>query len=287
MQANYLLGSEQISNSDLANRFPEWKRQRFEKRVGIKRRFVTAESSLSLSSKLPLHAHASSTDILVYVTQTNEYAIPGDAFVFSSRLNLNCREIVQISSGCSGFVDALNIAISISRPNENIMIVCSDTYSSGINQNECRDVLLFSDCASFFYFNRDECSLLNYQTKIQTENYSSVQMLSSERIFTMNGRKVYAFVINEVIPFLLNNLDSSTEVLFLHQANKMMLGEIRLALANKFPTLELPILIEDGNTVSSSLTKLMVDYGLELSGKTVSYCGFGVGLKISLITLKF
>ena len=287
MIANYLLGEEEISNKDLAIKFPEWKMQRFERRVGIMRRFVTTETSLSLSTKLPIPGVGLTTDVLIYVTQTNEFAIPGDAFVFSSRLNLKCREIVQISSGCSGFADAMNLAITISKPGENIMIVCSDTYSKGINSNECRDVLLFSDCASFYFFNRDECELVDYKTKIQCEDYSAIEMLSLERRFNMDGRRVYAFVINKVIPFLLENLTSQTEVLYLHQANKMMLEEIKTALYSKFPNLHIPIFIKDGNTVSSSLIKLFIDSDIDVTGKTVSFCGFGVGLKMSLITMKF
>ena len=133
MTISYTLGENRITNDEISHRFPEWNKSRFEKRVGIFQRFRSELSSLNLATKVEININDINQN-LIYVTQTNEFSIPGDAFIFSNEVGLRTKEVYQISSGCSGFVDALNLAFFFQ--NEFSTIVCTDTYQSIISQAE-------------------------------------------------------------------------------------------------------------------------------------------------------
>ena len=103
----------------------------------------------------------------------------------------------------------------------------------------------------------------------------------------MEGKEVYNFVLNSVLPFILTSLKKQyIEVLYLHQANRMMLDLMKEEIHKVYPHINIPIIIEDGNCVSSSIPKVMVDEKKFTSYKSIAMCGFGVGLKASLIILK-
>lgn len=284
MNVDYKLGSKRVTNGDLKLRFPDWNNIRFEKRVGIKNRYVSDKSSLQLASELNLEEIEENV-VLIYVTQTNFYSIPADAFVFAKEKNLDVKDIYQLSSGCSGFVDALKLGLTMSETNS-VLIVCSDTYNDIIDQEVLGSNLLFSDCASYVFIPKAKYTF-TYYTSLYPEKFSKIHRLNEHgNYFTMDGREVYNFVIEDVLKNLRGwILRNRVDILYLHQANKMMLNHIRKELQNDLPELQIPIMIDDGNTVSSSIPKLIKDSGLNWNNKSIGFCGFGVGLKISYVNL--
>lgn len=284
MTISYILGENRITNEDLSQQFPKWKKDRFEKRVGIYNRFKSSDTSLKLATKISIN-ESQSEQILIYVTQTNQYSIPGDAFVYANIVGLKVKEVIQISSGCSGFVDALNLAFNFE--NDLCSIVCTDTYQSIIDQGEASNLTLFSDCASLTQIKMKEYRKVYYDTLIDTENYSKIQKQNIEQdFFKMEGKDVYNFVLTRVLPFIISSLaNQDVEVLYLHQANRMMLDIMKDQIQKIYPNIVIPIFIEDGNCVSSSIPKVMFDEKKFNSYKSIAMCGFGVGLKASLIVI--
>jgi 3-oxoacyl-[acyl-carrier-protein] synthase-3 len=284
MTIRYILGEKRITNDYLSEKFPKWKKGRFEKRVGIYNRFKSSLTSLELATKIFINERRSEQN-LIYVTQTNQFSIPGDAFVYANLVGLNVKEVIQISSGCSGFVDALNLAFNFE--NNLCSIICTDTYQSIVDQEEASNLILFSDCASLTQINMKEYSKVYYDTLIDTGNYSKIQRQNRKHdFFKMEGKEVYNFVLERVLPFIISSLaGKNVEVLYLHQANRMMLDIMKEEIHKIYPNIVIPIFIEDGNCVSSSIPKVMFDENKFNTYESIAMCGFGVGLKASLIII--
>ena len=102
----------------------------------------------------------------------------------------------------------------------------------------------------------------------------------------MDGREVFNFVRTIVRPSLtdyLKKIKKPVKTIFLHQASKVVLNYFDSYYSNKY---HLPKNIEKrGNSVSATIPVLLYDNFKDFRN-TVILCGFGVGLSLSIITLK-
>ena len=96
---------------------------------------------------------------LVFVTETNKYNFPGNSFLFASKFNLSSNMcLYDLNSGCTGFVDALDLAYKLKG---NSLIVCAETYSKHIKKFDRSTSSLFSDGGSVFYLNKQEVRVVS------------------------------------------------------------------------------------------------------------------------------
>ena len=71
-------------------------------------------------------------DNLIFVTETNNFNFPGNSFLFASLINLKSNiKLYDLNSGCTGFVDALDLANSFKGSS---LIVCAEAYSKHISK---------------------------------------------------------------------------------------------------------------------------------------------------------
>lgn len=219
---------------------------------------------------------------LIYVTENNVRKYPGNSFLFASLCNLEEDiSLFDINSGCTGFVDAIKIADSL---DNNSLIVCSETYSKNIKKFERNISTLFSDAASVFFYDKKKFKVLKSLNCYKKNTY---QLLSSKiNKLEMDGREVFNFVRTIVRPSLtdyLKKIKKPVKTIFLHQASKVVLNYFDSYYSNKY---HLPKNIEKrGNSVSATIPVLLYDNFKDFRN-TVILCGFGVGLSLSIITLK-
>ena len=223
---------------------------------------------------------------LIYVTETNSFAFPGNGYLFSSMINLKEEtNIYDLNSGCTGFVDALKIANKL---NGDTLIVCSEAYSKNIKKFDRSVSTLFSDGASVFFFEKEKFLVLK-EISIFKKN-SFLDLSCSKNKIVMDGKKVYDFVISHALPKIENFLKENKLVkkIFFHQASQIVCNYIK----NKFEknTIKIPNnLLNRGNTVSATIPILIHDYTKKQIlnvNDTIMLVGFGVGLSMSAITLK-
>ena len=244
------------------------------------------EDSLSLSikayNKLLKKNRNLKFDNLIYVTENNVRKYPGNSFLFASLCNLDENiNLIDVNSGCTGFVDALKIADKLDK---NSLIVCSETYSKNIKNFERNISTLFSDAASVFLYDKKKFKILKSLNIYKKNTY---QLLSTKNNkLEMDGGKVFNFVRTVVRPSLTNylkNIKSPIKTIFLHQASKVVLKYFDSYYSNKY---HLPKNIEKrGNSVSATIPVLIYDNYKDFKN-TVILCGFGVGLSLSIVTLK-
>jgi len=133
---------------------------------------------------------------LIYVTETNRFAFPGNGYLFSSMTNLKEEiNIYDINAGCTGFVDALKVANKL---NGDTLIVCSEAYSKNIKEFDRSISTLFSDGASVFFFEKEKFLVLK-EISIFKKN-SFLDLSCSKNNIAMEGKKVYDFVISHALP---------------------------------------------------------------------------------------
>lgn len=317
----YYLPQVQVSNEKLKNEFPDYDFDRFEKRVGIKNRYVVGqnESVLSMAKQACLKLFETNPDLksenidtLLLCTQNPDYKLPTTACILQNELGLR-KDIAALdyNLGCSGYVYGLYMAknfVSKSRPK--LLLITSEVYSKIIYEKDRSNRSIFGDAATVTlieYSEKDNIKEFVFGTdgsgydKLILENggsktpikiipeeieYGSGNIYTNNHLY-MDGPKIFEFTSN-VIPGIIkstiekNNLnDNAISKYILHQANKILLTQIRINC--KIPQEKFIIDLENyGNTVSSTIPIALKNYlGLNSNKDTeenILLCGFGVGL---------
>lgn len=245
------------------------------------------ENSLTLAisafTKLKKKNYRINFKNLIFVTENNLRKFPGNSFLFASNLELNEEiNLYDINAGCTGFVDAIKLA---DKMKGNTMIICSETYSKNIKKFN-RDVsTLFADAAIAFYYEKKKFRVVDELSGFKRNSYNELSTVKDN--LKMDGRKVFNFVRNKVMPslkqYLKRKKSNSVKNIYLHQASKVVLRYFKKFIDKKYV---LPNnLVKRGNSVSSTIPVLIYD-NLKLFNKSIILCGFGVGLSYSIVTLR-
>lgn len=317
----YYLPEVSISNEELKNEFPDYDFNRFEKRVGIKNRYVVGPNDgvLSMAKKACIKLFNNNPDLrredidtILLCTQNPDYKLPTTACILQNELELR-KDIAALdfNLGCSGYVYGLFMAknfVSKSRPK--LLLITSEVYSKIIYKKDRSNRSIFGDAATVtlieyseesniieFVFGTDgsgydKLILENGGSKTPIEKNPEETEYGSGNIFTnnhlyMDGPKIFEFT-SSVIPGIINDTieknnlsDNSISKYILHQANKILLNQIRINC--KIPQEKFIIDLENyGNTVSSTIPIALKNYIFERPAndlrENILLCGFGVGL---------
>ena len=309
MKIEIELGEKKVTNIALNDEFPDWKFKRFEKRVGVKNRYITEDTSLDLSirafNKISNEKEINNIKNIIYTTQTPKYIIPGDGYVFLDKVidnDIECPNLYQLSNGCSGFVDALGLMHNL-KIKSNTLIINSDTYNKIIHKKDRMNKSIFSDCASVVFLSSYKLS--DYETisfpnkwkhisclREQINNHEfeySKGSFNNNSTFWMDGPEVYNFAINDVFNIVKNRLRNNNymqpEIIIFHQANKMMLDIFKQYF--KINKIRVPTFIDNGNLVGCSIPNVLKENIISFRKKKILLVGFGVGLKVSLINFYY
>ncbi len=227
--------------------------------------------------------------ILFYVTETPVKKFPGNGFLFASINKLEKDiQIIDINSGCTGFVDALSLSLSLKKKS---IIICSEAYSKN-NINFNRSISpIFSDGAAAFIPNLKQIKLIDSEFGYKKNTFDDLQCGLNSNI-KMDGKKVYDFVSSEVYPAILRlikrNKKKKIHRIFIHQGSKFVVDFFKKKLIHLCQ--EIPSNIEkNGNFVSATIP-ILISQNLKKKPlkkkENIILCGFGVGLAYSMIFLE-
>ena len=259
-------------------------------------------------------------DILIVVTQTADFLLPGVASLVHSQLGLqkDCL-IFDVNDGCSGFVKGSKIMDSLLKSGSGRIgiLVTVDTYSRIIDTQDRSTLPLFGDGAAAAIFGVDgqrgleildsgfraianSAGSLIAGNGLRATNDVYKESVPEERQIRirddslfMDGRKVLLFAIDEVpgaIHALLakNNVELSDVSLFaVHQANALVVSSLAGALGVQ-PSLVPFYCGQVGNITSSTIPLVLERSGaLDLpDGALIVTAGFGVGLSVGVQLLR-
>lgn len=252
-------------------------------------------------------------DLLIFVSQTPDYKMPGSGIILQNRLALekHCT-VLDVSLGCSGFVYGLNLVYSLSSQTRirKALLLNGETKSKVYSMKDKQTGLLFGDAGSaclvektgdssksFFSLMSDGSK--SHYIKIPSGGYRNPTTIESlkEKQYedgsirtdehgVMDGAAVFDFTIREVPNNIKETMDfanngvSDIDFFVLHQANKFINNHIAKKLG--VPQEKLPYSLDRfGNTSSVSIPVTIVSEIAEQvreKPRKLLLSGFGVGL---------
>lgn len=286
----------EVSNRELAGIKAD-ERELLIKTTGIdSRRIAAKELSASelcfrAAQKLltDMNWKADEVEILVFVTQTPDFHLPGSTMVLQEKLGLSksC-VLLDVHQGCAGYVYGLSTIssmMSAAKLKKGLLLV-GDTISHLLAEDDLSTVPIFSDAGSAtaleFETNAPE---MHFNLEADGSHFDAIHMDKGQSM-SMKGHEIFTFGLREVAPNLEKLLDdkhiSKDDINYFvfHQANKLLNESIRKKL--NLPAEKCPMTLQKfGNTSCTTIPLTIVseirdeirqnDFNLVLSG-------FGVGL---------
>lgn len=316
----YALPTRRVTNTELAQRHPEWRMDLVVLRTGVQNRHVCEpdETALDLAEaacrKLAERANVNlaETDAILFCTQTPDYIMPPNACLLQERLGLpGAVAALDFTLACSGFVYGLYLAKALvtSGMARKVLLVTSETYSKWIHPDDRGPMTLFGDGAAATWVSSGApaigefalgtdggaaaCFLIpaggarqaRSPETAKPERDSSGNVRTLENLY-MNGVGVLDFVKTEVPPLVYRLLEQSDltmddiDLVVFHQASQLTLDFLFLSL--HIPTeKQFSNISNIGNTVSASIPIALRD--AELQGRLKpGMCVLIVGFGVGL-----
>jgi len=288
----YIYPQKELTNDDLSLEFPQYDFQKFEKKVGINKRYIVSENETALTLAIQVvkklfdnnKINPEVVDFILYCTQSPEYFLPTTACLIQNECGLPTKAgALDFNLGCSGYTYGLSLAKSLINGNsiKNILLVTSETYSRYINKHDRSNRSIFGDAATAtlisysdfigigdFLYGTDGKGAYDLIVKNgggfcalnqnpELKKYGSDNFYTDNDLF-MDGPSIFNFTL-EVIPdftkkvMVENNVDKdSVDFFIFHQANAYMLDFLRKNL--KIDKEKFFIDLRDGgNTVSNTI----------------------------------
>lgn len=280
------------------------------KATGIKTRRIALKTTTA--ADLCLHSAKSilenlqwdpnTVDVLVFVTQTPDYTIPGNSMMIQHKLGLSKTCLCfDVNQGCAGYVYGMSIISSLMSTGKlkRGLLLVGDTITRTLFDNDPATIPIFSDAGSATAFAFDENSTsTHYHLQTDGSGYDKIiiqnggarkptsNSSSKESCLYMNGQDIFAFGLKEVgknINELLAHCSinaSEIDYLVMHQANLLLNESIRKMTG--IPTEKTLYSLHDyGNTSCASIpVTLAANASALLSNNRnkILLSGFGVGL---------
>ncbi len=288
------LGAEKISIMDLFNN------EDLINKTGIEFVYKSNENTVSLAAvackNIEKYVDKNLIKLCILVTQTPDDYLPANSITLANKIALpsNCLTL-DISQGCSGFVQALCLVDKLTSSYDNILLVTADRYRSKLNIADRSTNAVFSDGASATICQYDPNFGIIYEDHYTDGSkrgllFQSVNDKENSGYLHMSGAEVWMFTRIKVVPQIIaaiefckeNNLNIGG--IYIHQASRVVVDGIKSLL----PAEVVEKLFENystyGNTVSSSIPLLLKDHPLNCDNDSVNiFAGFGVGLTSSVI----
>lgn len=316
----YVFPEKEISNGTLQKEFPEYDFSKFEKKVGIKTRYVVNEDETALDlackavNKLFQNGiDKSKIDYVLYCTQSPEYILPTTACILQDRVGLNKNiGAFDFNLGCSGYTYGLSFAKALINSNQakKVLLVTAETYSKFIHEKDRTNRSIFGDAATAtiieatdqefigdFLFGTDGNgydklivknggSKNKFDPNCGIKKYGTGNQYTDNHIY-MNGPEIFNFTASEIPKFakeilIKNKLEKENIDQFIfHQANAFMLNFMRKRIKVE-PEKFYINLEKGGNTVSSTIPIALKNYSQNIKNtESIILLGFGVGLSWS------
>ncbi|MDX2362353.1 MAG: ketoacyl-ACP synthase III [Crocinitomicaceae bacterium] len=287
---------KEASNLDLMG-MSEQEIQLLIKTTGIdKRRIANEETSasdlcLKAAEKLldDLKWQKEEIEILIFVSQTPDYQIPGTSMILQQKLGLpNTCMALDINQGCAGYVVGLatmTSMMSASQLKKGLLLV-GDTITQLLQEGDNSTVPIFSDAGSATAIEFDaNAEDMHFNLQTDGSKYDAIIMEKGGHM-KMRGHDIFTFGLKEVSPNLERLFEHSqrskeeVDHFVFHQANKLLNESIRKKM--DIPSEKVPMTLHKyGNTSCATIPLTIVsELQQEVQQKNVNLVlsGFGVGL---------
>lgn len=246
-----------------------------QKRTGIETRYYTEKTQEYMAKKLIQNMfnkqnEKDSTEdedttkdiglIIVATTTPNQY-MPGIANVIQKWLNISSCISFDILAGCSGFINALDIAYKYMETSQidKALVIGIEQLSKFVDKKDVATAILLSDGAGGVLLEKiDEPK--EYFSKIEAtiDNNEILTCKQSQKI-SMKGKEIYRYAVTETvknIEKLLNDAGENLEnikYIIPHQSNLRIMKSIETRLGEKAKNKLYTNINKIGNTFCASI----------------------------------
>lgn len=321
----YYLPEKVLTNTEIAERFPEWSAEKVASKVGITERHISgdnetaADMAYQAAEKLfkANEGIRDQVDFLLLCSQSVDYKLPSSSCILQNRLGLktSCGAF-DFNLGCSGYEYGLAVAkgLIIAGIAQNVLLLTAETYTKYIHPEDKGNQTIFGDAATATIISTNgfaeignfvlgtDGSGADY-LKVKTggarnpnktgrkEIDENENILWDDNLF-MDGSAIFNFTA-DAVPIMTDKLLKKEKLVqedinlwIFHQANKYMINYLRKLMS--IDKEKFYVYMEKvGNTVSSTIPIALVEAKKEgrLKGN-VLLAGFGVGLSWGATILK-
>lgn len=290
-----------ISNKEIAERL-KINEEFIEKRTGIKQRYFAEdetieEMAIKATKKLieKTKINVQEIGLIIVATTSTNKLMPGISNYIQKELKIKCCICLDILSGCSGYINAVDIAQMYinSGKIEKAVVVGVDILSKYTDENDLGTAIILSDGAGATLFEASNNNL--YYSNVEAiADENDILICKSEGKIKMEGLSIYKYAVTETTRNVTQLLQQSGEILenikyiVPHQSNL----KIITAIANRLEvTMEKMFTNIDkvGNTFCASIPialEEMQQKELVSKGDKIILLGYGGGLNTGSILIE-
>ncbi len=290
-----------VSNSDLekvVDTDDEW----IYTRTGIRnRRISLGENTTDLAYNAAKDLDLDGVDLIVFATFTPDKLAPHSAAILKKKLGINAGTCLDINVGCTGFIYALKIALSMLQTglHKKALVVGAEVISKVLDWNDRGTCVLFGDGAGAMVLEAStDPKFYSIYTNTIDDNDDSLQVGGVEnsnfivkgdatkQVVMMDGTKVFKFATGAVADGIEKALKQSgltlddIKYIIPHQANERIIKNV--SKGKKIPLNKFYLNIDSyGNTSSASIPLAFSEAiaNKEITrGDKILFVGFGAGL---------
>lgn len=297
VDAKYYMPEKKVLNSEIEKKFG-LKEGYIKKRTGIEKRYYAKCETIE---KMALEAVKKisgvlDVDLIIVATTSSNCLMPGISNYIQKELDINPCICLDILAGCSGFINALDIAkiyIETGRVKK-ALVVGVDLLSNIVGESDLGTVAVLSDGAGAVLL--EACSEEKYYfANIRAEkDEKNILYYKADNKIYMDGKEVYKYAVKKTVENVEELINLSgvglDEVKYIipHQSNlrimKAMASRLGVDVSKFYINID-----KKGNTFCASIPIAiaeMLEKGLLGAGDKVILLGYGGGLNIGSILLE-
>ena len=297
----FSLGNKKETIKDLGKLNPDWVIDKILDKTGIETRYILDEGEnektlvIDACKKLFEKVNKDEVEGIIHISQSPFSRLPTSACLIQDIIGLKKNIIAfDLIQGCSGFVYGLSTASALIRQNglKKVLIICADTYTKYIANNDRTNRPIFSDGAAATLLEDTGKGFIgpfSFFTDGSGGDLLALNQVNGEEKLFQDGPQVFKFSYREV-PKTFNELlekanlgKSDIDLFIFHQASAIILKRLQTKL--DIPDEKWFQNIRNiGNTVSATIPvaiKQARDAGLYKPNMNIMLMGFGVGLSIA------
>ncbi len=270
-------------------------------RTGVLKRHVAEESAFEMGVKAlkmainDANLRPDEVEYLFVTTNSPEMLIPGMAGRMQEVLGGHVGGL-DLQAGCSGFVQAMEIADAMIRSGSfsKIAVVSTEKITSIVEKEDLNVSSLFGDgAAAIVMCASDEAGLLASYSRVQSEGWRTLFQPHGGYL-RMDGKAVFRFAVNAIeegIKEVLKKGKMSLEDVDLvipHQSNMRIISRVSKEMGIPLEKFQISI-SEHANTASASVVlalKAALDARKVKRSSTVLMVTYGAGLALASNVLK-
>ncbi len=269
------------------------------KRTGIEERYYAENETienLAIEVTKKIEKNLEDLGLIIVATTSSNNLMPGIANIVQKELNLKNCICLDILAGCSGFINAMDIAKLYIETGKikKALVIGVDLLSNVINKNDIATVAVLSDGAG---------AVLLEQTKEHKRYYSNIEaeadkkdilFYKEHKTLYMNGKEVYKYAVTKTVKNIKELLEKSGEkiedikYIVPHQSNLKIIKAIASRL--KIEEEKMYINLQNkGNTFCASIPitlEEMKEKGYLKEKDKIILLGYGGGLNTGSILLE-